>query len=286
MFETAVIEDPARRDHRVIAAHPHVPTEATRWRSSEMAHEFELRKEIELDATPEQVWEAIATGPGIDSWLMGRNQVEPRQGGTARMTLFGQTEESTVTAWEPRERFAHRSGESEDGTFMAFEYLIEGRDQGGTVLRLVQSGFLGDDWETEYEALKEGWDAYLHALAQYLAYFPGRPATVVSAVRPQAAAREHAWTVLKSELGLAGTVTEGDQVRLTVAGLPPVEGIVDYAGLPTILGVRTGDALYRFIHSGPLRGDVVVLGHHIFSAEADAGETEKAWQSWLNRLFG
>jgi hypothetical protein len=197
-----------------------------------------------------------------------------------------QTEESTVTAWEPRERFAHRSGESEDGTFMAFEYLIEGRDQGSTVLRLVQSGFLGDDWETEYEAMKESWDIYLHALAQYLAYFPGRAATVVSAVRPQAAAREHAWEVLKSDLGLAGTVTEGDQVRLTVAGLPPVEGIVDYAGLPTFLGVRTGDALYRFIHSGPLRGDVVVVGHHIFSDDADAEETEKAWQSWLDRLFG
>ena len=31
-----------------------------------MAHPFEVRKDIEVDATPEQVWEAIATGPGID----------------------------------------------------------------------------------------------------------------------------------------------------------------------------------------------------------------------------
>ena len=30
---------------------------------------------------------------------------------------------------------------------MAFEYLIEGRDGGSTVLRLVHSGMLGDDWE-------------------------------------------------------------------------------------------------------------------------------------------
>jgi uncharacterized protein YndB with AHSA1/START domain len=49
-----------------------------------MPRGFELRKEITLDATPEQVWEAIATGPGIDAWFMGRNQVEPREGGTPR----------------------------------------------------------------------------------------------------------------------------------------------------------------------------------------------------------
>jgi uncharacterized protein YndB with AHSA1/START domain len=45
-----------------------------------MAHPFEIRNEIEVDATPEEVWEAIATGPGVDSWFMGRNEVEPRQG--------------------------------------------------------------------------------------------------------------------------------------------------------------------------------------------------------------
>ena len=42
-----------------------------------MGHDFETRNEITVDATPEQVWEAIATGPGIDSWFLGRNQVSP-----------------------------------------------------------------------------------------------------------------------------------------------------------------------------------------------------------------
>ena len=32
--------------------------------------ERRLEKSIELDATPEQVWAAIATGPGIDSWFV------------------------------------------------------------------------------------------------------------------------------------------------------------------------------------------------------------------------
>ncbi len=243
-----------------------------------MTHEFELRKELSLDATPEQVWEAIATGPGIDSWFMGRSQVEPREGGTVRWTLGDQTQESTVTAWEPPKRFAVR-GEGPDGSFMAFEWIVEGRDQGGTVLRLVQSGVLGDDWEAEYDALSRGWDMYLHTLAQCLTYFPGRTATPVWALQPEVGDRERAWTVLKGGLGLAGTIAEGDQVRLTPDGLPPIEGVVDYVS-PDFVGVRTTEGLYRFVYG---RGAVVVE-HHVF-ADVGQQETEQAWQSWLTRLF-
>ncbi|MEZ0070933.1 SRPBCC domain-containing protein [Planotetraspora sp. GP83] len=125
-----------------------------------MGRAFELRKEVELEATPGQVWEATATGPGVDSWFMGRNVVEPGEGGIVRLTLGGQSQENTVTAWEPGKRLAHRGAEPDDGNFMAFEYLLEGREGGGTVLRMVQSGVLGDDWETEYEAIKTGWDTY------------------------------------------------------------------------------------------------------------------------------
>jgi uncharacterized protein YndB with AHSA1/START domain len=250
-----------------------------------MGHEFELRKEITLDATPEQVWEAIATGPGIDAWFMGRNQVEPRAGGAARMTLAGVTEESTVTAWEPPKRFATRSPQAEDGTYMAFEYLIEGRADGTTVLRLVQSGVLGDDWETEYDALGAGWDLYLHSLAEYLRWFRGRSATVVAAMRPQAADQERAWRLLTRELGLAAPVAVGDRARIALPGSVPVDGVVDYADLPTFLGVRTDDGLYRFVHAGPERGNVVAMGHHVFAGDADQGGIERAWLAWLDRLF-
>lgn len=32
-------------------------------------------------------------------------------------------------------------------------------------MAVEQSGMPGGDWETEYEAMKEGWDMYLHKLA-------------------------------------------------------------------------------------------------------------------------
>ncbi|HEV7899295.1 MAG TPA: SRPBCC domain-containing protein [Planosporangium sp.] len=245
-----------------------------------MAREFELRKEIELDASPEQVWEAIATGPGITSWFM-THEVEPREGGAIVLSVGDFTAESVVTGWDPPKRFAARGGA--DGSGQAFEYLIEGREGGSTVLRFVQSGFLGDDWETEYEAMSHGWDMYFHTLAQYLTYFPGRTAMFVLAEGPQSSAEERAWSVLLAGLGLTGAVTRGDRVRLSPDGLPPMEGVVDYTG-PTFLGLRTTDGLYRF-HGRAMLGMPVAVGHHIFSSDMDQAQAGAAWQSWLSRVY-
>jgi len=246
-----------------------------------MPHEFKVTKEIALDASPEQVWEAVATGRGLDAWLMGSNEVEPRVGGTTRFTMGGYSEEGTVTAWEPLKRFAYRSREGDDGSFMAFEYVIEGREEGRTVLRLVQSGFMSGDWEAEYEALNKGWDMYLRTIGQYLTYFPGQTATPISAQGPQAPGEEQVWDALKRGLGLSGTVSEGDRARFTLAGTAPVEGVVDSVLSPTFLGVRTSDGLYRFVG----RGGAVGVGHHVFDAGVDQERAELAWRTWLTALF-
>jgi uncharacterized protein YndB with AHSA1/START domain len=246
-----------------------------------MAHPFELTNEIEVDATPEEVWEAIATGPGVDAWFMGRNDIEPREGGATRTAMPGWTMEATVTAWEPPTRLAERSPEGEDGSFHAFEYIVEGREKGNTVVRWVHNGFLGDNWEAEYEGLSEGDPMYFHKLAQYLTYFRGRIATPVNVFGPHVADREHAWEVFRHGLGLASPVAVGEQVRLTPEGLPAMEGVVDYLS-PSFLGVRTDDGLYRFMHTFDAS---VGVGHHIFTEGLDQEETEQAWASWLAKLF-
>jgi uncharacterized protein YndB with AHSA1/START domain len=246
-----------------------------------MPHEFELRKEITLEATPEQVWEAVATGPGIDSWFMGRNQVEPREGGRTSMTIGAYTDEGTVTAWEPPSRFALYSGTPGGEGFMAFEWLIEGRDDGSCVLRLVQSGILGDDWESEYDALGTGWEMYLHLLSQYLTWFRGQAVTPVTVMAPGAADPAEFWPRLHDGLGLGAEVAENDKVRLTPEGLGPIDGVVDYVSAQA-LGVRSADGLYRFVrgHTG-----MAAVGHHLYGDDVDGDEAERAWQAWLERLF-
>src|SRR5207244_6169077 len=126
---------------------PPDPRAASRIRSRTgeltMTHPCEDELETTLPASPEHVWAAIATGPGIDSWFMGRNEVEPREGGVAAMDTGGHREEAVITAYEPGKRIATRTATGGDGRVAAFEYLIEGRDGGSTVLRGGHRGPLG-----------------------------------------------------------------------------------------------------------------------------------------------
>lgn len=246
-----------------------------------MAHPFEITNEFEVDATPEEVWQAIATGSGMDAWFMGRNEIEPGEGGVVRTALPGFTMEGTITTWEPPNRFAERSPEGEDGSLHVFEYLVEGRDRGSTVVRWVHSGFLGDDWEAEYEGLREGDPMYFHKLAQYLTHFRGRRATPVHVFGVPVPEAERAWDVFRGGLGLGGEVAVDDRVRLTPGGFDPIDGLVDYR-TPSFLGVRSDDALYRFMIT--FDGSAG-LGHHLFTEGLDQAETERAWADWLRGLF-
>ena len=46
-----------------------------------------IQVEVEVPGTPEQVWQAIATGPGVSSWFVPTD-VEEKAGGTI-VSRFG-----------------------------------------------------------------------------------------------------------------------------------------------------------------------------------------------------
>lgn len=247
-----------------------------------MGREIEVANEFTLDATPEQVWEAVATGPGMSAWFMGQNEVEPGGGGTVRTCFGAYTPESAITTWEPPRTFAYRSATADDGRFLLCEFHIEGRDGGRSVLRTVASGFIpGDDWEDEYEAMTLGWGLFAATLAEYLAHFAGRTATPITAFGPLVADWDRTWATLYGALGLTGPVAVGDRVRVTPDGLAPIEGVIYFVN-PHTLGIRSGDALYRFLRglNGPM-----IAGHHLFADVPDQQATERDWEAWLTRLF-
>ncbi len=247
-----------------------------------MGHQFTEHDAAEVPASPEEVWSAIATGPGIDSWFMGRNEVKPGADGIVR-TVFGDyTPESPITEWDPPRRFGYRSGPAPDGRFIAFEYLIEARAGGSTVLRAVTSGFIpGDDWADEFEAMKLGGALYFASLVEYLTHFPGRFAAPVTAYGPPEPDWPRDRARLHQALGLTEPVSRGDRVRFAgEAG--PAEGVVYFANAYTI-GVRTGDALYRFMRGW---GRPVIAAHELFAARAEPGQAQPYWETWLSRTLG
>ena len=244
-----------------------------------MPHEFEVREEITLDATPEQVWQAIATGPGVDSWFMGHSEFEPRAGGATSFDMFSEIESGRVTAWEPGKRFAYRSDEK-NGEFMAFEYLLEARDGGSTVLRFVHNGFLGDDgWADQYDALKVGDRKYLEKLAAYVKHFEGRTAVHSLFLPGPRVEASRAWPALASAFALTNP-EEGDRAHPQV-GPSDAEGTVTHADETGCLIVATPDALYTLM----LGMGAVFIQVHNFNPSHQAADIDTAWQSWLEKTF-
>jgi uncharacterized protein YndB with AHSA1/START domain len=244
-----------------------------------MGKEWEQLDEVVVGATVEQVWDAIATGPGIDGWYMGHTAVSPGPTGTVTTDIGGFAMKSAVTAWEPLHHFGYR-GDGPGERFIAFEYLIEGRDQGSTLVRVVASGFLpGDDWEAEFDAMRKGGELYFRTMVAYLNHFAGRTGPIVTLSGPPVTDWDAAWTALRDALGVRPTPELGDTVSFNVAGFGPVDGIVDFIN-PAGIGIRTDDGLFRFIQGF---FGTWFLSHHLFRPADEAGVSD-AWRAWLSTL--
>ena len=64
-----------------------------------------VQVEVEVPGTPEQVWQAIATGPGVGAWFVP-TEVDGRIGGTVTSHFGGGMDSAaTITEWDAPHRF-------------------------------------------------------------------------------------------------------------------------------------------------------------------------------------
>ena len=152
--------------------------------------EHRMERTYEVAATPEQVWDAIATADGITAWMVP-TQLDPQVGGEVSFDLGGLKSTGVVTGYSPNQRFAYEEpwpmpsecdeqwvadhGPITDQdlssvTPIATEFLIESASGGSCVLRVVSSAYgTGADWENEFFAeMVAGWGAILDNLAKHL----------------------------------------------------------------------------------------------------------------------
>ncbi|MFI0713891.1 SRPBCC domain-containing protein [Streptomyces inhibens] len=240
-----------------------------------MPKEFEIRREVVLPATPEDVFKAVTADTG--AWMFPAEKVSA-VGGSG-------PDDPTVAAWEPPNRFEVRV-EGEDGWFNALEYLIEARDGGTAVLRYVHSGVMSDDdWDGQYDGACLHTDFYLHTLGQYLRYFTGRPAAFADIQGPAASVTPDGFAVLLRALGITDTMTAGDRLRVELPGADPLDAVIDYR-TGHFLGLRTDAGLYRFFGRNAFKAPVGIT-LHLFdgTGEGDGQKAGQAWQNWLDGVY-
>ncbi|MGN7156754.1 SRPBCC family protein [Dietzia cercidiphylli] len=238
-----------------------------------------IEKSIELDATPEEVWAAVATGEGMACWFVP-HRFDPPEGGVGARVVSdfgsGNVSEATVREWEPGRRYSS----SADGQTEVVEFLVEGRDGGGAVLRLIHSGITGEDWEAEYHS--HGWDGFLANLRRYFDHFRGLPPATVSIIAFSDLDKDGIWARFNDALGIDRQPAVGDTVHLTPDGLDPIDGVVEVAE-PGNLGIRSNSGAHFF--SGDGAWGMVTVVHYYFGDEFDRDVLTAGWQRWADSLF-
>jgi len=171
---------------------------------------------IEVPGTPEEVWRAVATGPGITSWFVPA-VVEEREGGAVRHD-FGDmgSDNGRVAAWEPPRRVL-LEGSASNGGVLAFEWLVEAKSGDTCVVRLVNTGFgPGAEWDGDFDGLSGGWPLFLENLRLHLTHFRGQVATVALPMAMVPGDNERAWEELCAAFGVSPSAATGDDVAISL----------------------------------------------------------------------
>lgn len=252
-----------------------------------------VRIEFEVPGTPEEVWQAIATGPGISSWLVPA-EFEERDGKPVALKLDfgpGMDPRAVVTAWDPPRMFATEAdGWMPGSPPIANEWSIEARGGGTCIVRIVQSLFAStDDWDDELEGAKSGLAGFLNILRIYLRHFRGQRSAVMKWMVPAAGTEADAWEALTSALGLKG-MSVGQRCTAP-AGAPPLGGVVEY------VTQNPNDVLLRLDEPGPgvaalgtvdFGGQVMIAMNFYLYGSRAAGTVAREtppWQAWIQERF-
>jgi uncharacterized protein YndB with AHSA1/START domain len=131
-----------------------------------------IERSLELSAPPERVWRAISEPEELARWFPQRAEWDLRPGGEGSFFWEGHGSFPVrVEAVDPPRYLAWRWGreaEEDPGTAESatlVEWWLDARRDGGTTLRLRESGFRFDTHRTGNE---EGWTEELGELVEML----------------------------------------------------------------------------------------------------------------------
>lgn len=215
--------------------------------------------ELTLQATPDQVWRAIADATELTRWFPVSARVEPKEGGELTYAWGDlHTWKQQVVVWEPGQRLCTRYDsvvdDGEGGKRPLFiDFRLEGKG-GHTRLRLVHHGFGPEaDFAAEYDGIRRGWPVELESLRLYVERHAGTDRQLVWEVVPVTLEPAAAWAKLTGTKALAcgasiTSLATGSPFAFSTACGDRFEGVALH-GQPQEFAARLtshGDAFLRF----------------------------------------
>lgn len=247
-----------------------------------------IRLEVEVRGTPDDVWEAVATGPGISSWFVPA-AVEPRAGGSMTLSFGpGMEQVCRVTDWEPPRRFGYGAPEESDSP-IGYEFVIEPAGPDRSVVRLVNRGFAaGPESDAEYTAMYGGWRLFLTNLRLYREHFPGQYAVSVVVNGASPGPRDKAFVAMVASLGLP-PLAEASPAATAAHDVPALGGTVARLadGMVTFVVDEPVPGLAFFAAEGDGESIYMSFYGYFFGADAAAvvARDEPRWRAWMDRTF-
>jgi uncharacterized protein YndB with AHSA1/START domain len=249
--------------------------------------------EVEVPGSPEEVWQAIATGPGITSWFVP-SRIEEDDGVPRRLVCnFGPGMDSvaTITAWDPPRRLVAENAWAPNMPNVATEWIVEARAGGMCVVRVVHRLFAStDDWDNQLESTETGWPSFFRILRIYLTHFRSLRCSPIQVIGFARDALDKAWADLRDAFALDG-VRAGQRWRAPLEGVPTLAGIVESVeeGKHPHVLLRVDEPAPGVAHLGAFDcGAVqVMISLYLYGDKAAsvAAREEPVWRAWMNDRF-
>lgn len=243
-----------------------------------------------VKGTPEQVWDAIATGPGISAWFVP-TQMEGRVGGALSLDFGGgMVSSAKIVAWNPPRSFtAEDESWLPGGPKVATEWSVKPEGAGTCRVSVVHRMHASsDEWDAHLEGTETGWPGYFRVLGEYLEHYAGAASASFVLMAPSGDDGEALWTKFSGALGIPsprvgtkvqvksgtgaviiGTVKAVDDLPqgkgVMIALTEPAPGLV-LASAMECMGMRMA-TLQGFFY-GP--------------RAAEAAAQKPAWEAWLH----
>jgi uncharacterized protein YndB with AHSA1/START domain len=238
-----------------------------------------IEQELLIAADPDAVWKALTEGDEIMRWFAIDARSDPRPGGVVQLRWNENNayEDCEIVEWDPQSRLTLTWRTSIDpDRNLPLEFRLQ-RTDGGTLLRMVHSGFLTDaSWDDEFDSHARGWNYELRSLKYYLEHYLGHTRQILKRRFP-VADREAAWQALVGPQGLFrvdGSLREGAPVTFTLpsGARASAEIFVALAGTDLALIVDALD------------GGIFRFSFEVFTGQPEVYLWAMSWQLAQNQL--